>query len=367
MRAWLEISLENLKYNVKKLKEKNNKEIIPVLKANAYGLGSIEIARCLSEEGINFFAVANIEEAIEILKQLPSVKILVLGLLCEDEFKLAEKYNISITISSLFELKYIVSKKLKLNIHLKLETGMTRLGLDEEEFIEAVNFCDENNIFIEGVFSHLSDADGITKESKEFTKKQLEKFRRVIEKVSKKRNNNFNYIHIQNSAGSINYQDFDFANYIRVGLALYGFMANKTVSYLKPVFELKAKIIFKKKVSEDVFVSYGRTSTLDKGDTYAVLSLGYADGLKRYLRNSHVLINDNKIPIVGAICMDMFMIKLPKDNVNMYKLGQEVTVLNYKNIDESNYEDFSLWEIMTGIGNRVKRIYLGEKNEKNHS
>ncbi len=356
MRAWLDINLENLHYNTEKLKEISNKKIIAVLKANAYGLGISDIANFLYKSGVDFYAVATVEEGIEIRKILSDVKILVLGILYEEEIEIAQKNNLAITVSDFKSLEFIVKNKIKIDIHLKIDTGMTRIGFNANQLEKVLNYCDENNVYIEGVFSHLSDADGKNEESKKYTKMQLRKFKESVINTNK----NFKYIHILNTAGAINYSDFDFGNYARIGIGLYGYMGNKTVDKLKSVFTLKSKILFIKKVEEDTYVSYGRKYKISKGETYAVISLGYADGLKRYLRNGYILVNNHRADIIGEICMDMFMVKIPKEIENNIEVGQEVTVLNEKIINDVNYDDFSLWEVMTGLGKRVKRIYLGE-------
>lgn len=360
MRAWLEISLENIRYNYKKIAEMTAKELIPVLKANAYGMGVLEVSRALYLEGARFFAVANIDEALEIKKNIKDAKILILGLLFHDELLIAEENNFIVTVSTIQELEYIKNNNLDLEIHFKIDTGMTRLGFYEEEFLAALKFCDENNIKYSGIFSHLSDADGQSKEAKIFTQNQFKRFKNIL----KDREEKFKYIHILNSAGIVNYNDIDFSNALRPGLALYGYMANKKVAYLKSAFTLKTRLLLKKEVKTDSSVSYGRKGFLKKGDFYGVLPIGYADGIKKNLKNSYVLINNIKCELIGEICMDMLMVKISKEAEEKISVGDEVIILNEKIIDDIDVEDFCLWEIMTSIGKRVKRIYLGDEDGK---
>ena len=171
MRTWVEIDKENLKYNVLKLKEiANNREVLGVVKANAYGLGSIEIAKILKEVGVKFFGVANLEEAIELQEAGIKDKILILGASFEDELMEATKRGVHVAISSMEQLHFLVTNKLNPNIHLKFDTGMTRLGFEVDEAEKVIEFCKKNNLNLVGIFSHLSDSDGNTMETKSLKK-----------------------------------------------------------------------------------------------------------------------------------------------------------------------------------------------------
>ena len=183
MRTWIEIDKENLKYNVLKLKEiANNREVLGVVKANAYGLGSIEIAKILKEVGVKFFGVANLEEAIELQEAGIKDKILILGASFEDELIEATKRGVHVAISSMGQLQFLVDKNLNPNIHLKFDTGMTRLGFEVNEAEKVIEFCKNNNLNLVGIFSHLSDSDGNTVETKNFTLEQIEKFKKLEHK-----------------------------------------------------------------------------------------------------------------------------------------------------------------------------------------
>ena len=298
MRTWVEIDKENLKYNVLKLKEiANNREVLGVVKANAYGLGSIEIAKILKEVGVKFFGVANLEEAIELQEAGIKDKILILGASFEDELIEATKRGVHVAISSMGQLHFLVTNKLNPNIHLKFDTGMTRLGFEVDEAEKVIEFCKKNNLNLVGIFSHLSDSDGNTMETKNFTLEQINK--------------------------------------------------------------IKSRVLFIKKVKKDSFVSYGRHYTLPADSTYAVLPIGYADGLKKYLsKGGYVLINNHRCEIIGNICMDMTMIRIPKEIENSIKIGDEVTVINADILDNLNIPELCVWEFMTGIGKRVKRIIV---------
>ena len=248
MRAWVEIDKENLKYNVLKLKKTaKNREVLGVVKANAYGLGSIEIAKILKEVDVKIFGVANLEEAIELQEGGIKDKILILGASFEDELIEATKRNIHVAISSIEQLQFLVANKLNPNIHLKFDTGMTRLGFEIDDAEKIINFCKNSNLNLVGIFSHLSDSDGNTVETKNFTLEQIEKFKKIVNSL------NLEYIHISNSAGITNFHDDILGNLVRLGIGMYSFTGNKKTPYLKNIFTIKSKVLFIKKVKKDSF------------------------------------------------------------------------------------------------------------------
>jgi len=167
------------------------------------------------------------------------------------------------------------------------------------------------------------------------------------------------YIHISNSAGITNFHENILGNLVRAGIAMYSFTGNKKTPCLKNVFTIKSKVLFTKKVNKDSFVSYGRHYTLPADSTYAVIPIGYADGLKKYLtKGGYVLINNYRCEIIGNICMDMTMVRIPKELEKTIKISDEVTVINADIIDNLNIPELCVWEFMTGIGRRVKRIIV---------
>lgn len=357
MRTWVEINTENLKYNIKKLREySKEKKILGVIKANGYGLGAIKIAKVLEESGINFFGLATLTEAIEIQeiqKKNKNLEILILSTLFNEEIVEATKRNFQINISNMEQLEFLKEKDLNPKIHLKVDTGMTRLGFSLEDIEKAIIFCKENKLNLVGIFSHLSVADEEAENSKKYTLKQIEKFKTVLKLYD------FEYTHISNSAGLINFSKEIVGNTVRIGIAMYGFMNNKKIENFKNVFTLKSRILFIKKVEEEAFVSYGRNFKLGKNDIYAVIPLGYYDGLKKYLsKGGYMEIEGEKCEIIGNICMDMTMIKIPKNLENKIKIGDEVKVLDMEIIDNLNIEELCVWSIMTGLGRRVERCLV---------
>ena len=171
------------------------------------------------------------------------------------------------------------------------------------------------------------------------------------------------YLHIFNSGAVVRFGKEIIGNAVRPGLCMYGMLGNEKIDGFKSVFEMKGRIIYNRTVDEDTPISYGRTATLKKGDTFATLSVGYADGLKRDFSNKmYVLVCGEKCPIIGTICMDMCMIRLPQNIVDKVKIGEEAIIYNDVIINDIQADSTCSWEILTGIGRRVYRQYM--KNGK---
>lgn len=355
MRAWIEIEMDNLLYNIKEIKKRvQNKEIIAVIKANSYGFGALETAKYLIKNSeINIFAVACLDEALELKYVIEDREILILGSLLKHEIDIANKNNIQITVTNFEQIKYIEEKGLDIKFHIKIDTGMGRLGFLPREAKEIIEYCFEKGLNLVGIFSHLSDADGVTKEAIEYTKKQINLFEDFFE-YSKK----VKYFHILNSGGILRFSQETRSNYVRAGLCMYGLLGNDRVEGLKNVFNVKTKITSIRTVEEDIFISYGRTKILKKGETFATLGIGYADGMKKDFSNrGYVIINGVECKIIGEVCMDMCMVQIPNILKDKIELGTEVIVLNNEIIEKIDIPRKCSWDILTGIGRRVYRVY----------
>ena len=354
MKARLYISRENLKYNIEYIKKKiKNRKIIAMVKANAYGVGDEIIAKELNLLGINCFGVANLDEALRLRKNKVKGMILVTSVLSLDEIKEAIENNISLSVSDFDNIKYIneVAKKTgkTAGIHIKIDTGMTRLGFKIDNVIVNFNkFMELENINIEGIYTHLSCADS----DKEYTYGQIKEFKKVVKELSKIQK--FKYIHILNSNGTELYSDnLDFDTHVRVGLIMYGYGNENT----KPILKLTAPIIHINYVDKYVKVGYGGTYIAKPNTKVAVVKLGYADGIPRILSNKlEVNLNNDKCKQIGNICMDMMMIDVT--NEKNIKIGDEVVFWDYNN----NLEDIAklsnriVYEVISSLGNRIERI-----------
>lgn len=353
MRVWAEVDLDKLNNNIKLIREISfGKKILGIIKANAYGHGAVEVARELSFNGIDFFGVACIDEAEEIIKNNIQGDILILGCTPIEEWERVIELNLKMTIASFEEVKEIEKRKIYPKVHIKIDTGMGRIGFTYEEALKAIEYIVKNNIAeVEGIFTHFAVAD----ENIEYTKMQSEKFKKIVEK--------FDYIkykHISNSAGIINYNDE--YNMIRPGIIMYGVVPfkHKIEEKFLPILTLKSKIVFMKKTEEDTYISYGSSYMAKKGEIIATVSAGYADGVNRKLSNKgEVIVKGIRCKIVGRVCMDQFMIKIP-ENLKDVKIGEEVTIIGsgISVNDIAEKSDTIPYEILTSINVRVPRLYI---------
>lgn len=310
--TWIEINLDAIASNVLGLKKHyvKDKRLIAVIKADAYGHGAIETARCLIQTGIDHLAVATLDEAIELRIHQIDVPILVLGNVPVDYLELAVKYNVAITAHSLTWLRQALKQKLpgNLMVHLKLDTGMHRIGLtSHEELVEAIRLLNEASLFqLCGVYTHLATADD---RDDTYYKMQLNRFKAYLEVIEDRDL----LIHMANSAATVKYTD-ELTNAVRVGLLLYGISPKSDLPItfsLKPALNLYTRIIQCKKVGRGKKISYNGVYEATEEEWIGTIPIGYADGLDRRYQGGMVYVDGVYCPIVGHICMDQSMIRLP--------------------------------------------------------
>lgn len=368
-RAWAEINIDALLNNLRIVKEHTEKkEIMAVVKADAYGHSVEPIVSALQENGVNSFAVSNISEAFELRSYGVKGHILILGYTPAECVKDLCDNSISQAVYSLEyaeELSVNAEKNnCRLNVHLKLDTGMGRIGFNcrndrlpeiQDAIISATLPC----LFTEGVFSHFSDADNLSPEGKEFTLKQLQLFKSAVKKLNEN-GINPSIIHSNNSAATFATND-DFTNFCRPGIVLYGLSPADSVKAdgLRPIMTFKSVISMVKKITKGESLSYGRTFIADKDMTVATVTAGYGDGFPRKLSScGQVIVNNCRADILGRICMDQFLIDVSdipnvKIGDTVILLGEEITATEIaKKCDTINYE------IICGISKRVPRIVI---------
>ena len=352
----LEVDLNKYIYNINKIKEYiGNKKIMPVLKANAYGTYINKRKDILNM--FDIVAVATVDEGVELRKTGYNKEIFVLNQPYKDEIKKMIKYDIIIGLSSNEFLEEINKLEVPIKVHLEIETGMGRTGINIKElnkFIKKIN----SNIIVEGIYTHLSSADT----DYNYTNEQLNIFEQAIKIVKEKYN--LKYIHAAASNGIINFKN-SYYNLVRVGIIMHGYpSADDTLEKIniKPITKLKSKIIFLKTVKKDTSISYGRSYITKKETKVATIPIGYADGLRRELSNKwYVLINNKKCPIIGKICMDSFMADVTE--LEEVKVGDEVIIWDNENI---KLEDIATkcntinYEILCTIGERIPRKFIKE-------
>lgn len=353
----MEIDIKAFEENVNQIQKYvgNNITLIPIIKANGYGTFINTRIEVLNK--FDIVAVALVDEAVTLIKLGYSKEILVINQPYIDEIEKISNYNITIGLSSNEFLDKIINTKNEIKVHLELETGMGRTGIDEndlEEYINKVKSCDK--IVVQGVYSHMSSADF----DDDYTNKQIEIFENGVNLI-KKNFENLKYIHISASNGILNYKNA-YYNATRPGIILYGYEPFEGAGLkipLKPVCKLKSRITFLKEVPEGTSIGYSRKYITSKNSKIATIPIGYADGFRReYAKEGYVSINGQRAKIVGNICMDSFMADVT--NIKDVKIGDDVYIWdnNIITLDEIAEKCNTInYEIMSTVSDRVPRIF----------
>ena len=331
-RAWIEIKLSSLENNAKELQSKmpENCNLMAVIKANAYGHGAFAVSTHLEKSGVKSFAVATIDEGIELRKYGIRSDILILGYTSPLRAKELYKYRLTQTLIDHHYARLLNDQGYKVSAHIKIDTGMHRLGFDVSDHEHVIDVFKMKHIKVTGIYTHLCASDSLSSEDVTFTAMQIRRFYQLVDIIE-----NSGYkcpeIHIQSSYGLLNYPELK-CNFVRAGISLYGVLSSakdqiKTQLNLHPVLSLKSKVVLLRKVTIGESVGYHRTFVASKDSTIAVIPIGYADGLPRNLSSEsrHVLINGNLAPIVGRICMDQLMVDVT--GIEGVKVGDIVTFI----------------------------------------
>ncbi len=373
-RVTAEIDLDAVAYNIRNIRERVNKnsKIMGIVKADAYGHGAVEVSKVLLYNGADWLGVAMIDEAIQLRQNNIMVPILILGYTLETKIDDVVRYDIIQTVFSYDMAKLVSDAAVKQNkiakIHIKVDTGMGRIGFMPDENIgdEVLKISKLPNIEINGIFTHFSTSD---ETDKSFTRLQIERFKYAIDEIEK-RGINLPVKHCANSAAIMDLEDLGF-NMVRAGVILYGMYPSDDVKKenlsLKPVMSIKTHISYVKNVGVGVPLSYGRTYYTDKESVIATVPVGYADGyIRRMQKGGRVIVNGHYAPIVGRVCMDQFMIDVtdipdvkPGDDVILMGSDGNISITAdeiAKVLDTINYE------VVCMIGKRVPREYI--KNNK---
>ena len=374
-RAWAQIDLNALQYNYNVVKSMINpkSKIMCVVKADAYGHGAKRLSKEFSKLGADWFAVSNLEEAMQIRKAGVNKPILILGYTPVNMVQVLSDNNISqAAISEDYAKKLSlraekINKKIK--VHIKLDTGMNRIGILDQNDIQRKNavksienILNMSGLIVEGLFTHFAVADeGI--DGEDYTRMQYDNFKCVISDL-KEKGIKIPLCHCCNSAAIIDYPDMDM-NMVRPGIILYGLLpSNKLKSKLrlKPVMQLKSTVSLVKEIDAGVKISYGGNFISDKKMKIATVPIGYADGYPRYMSGKgEMIVKGKRAKIVGRICMDQLMLDVTDiDGVNQ---GDIVTVLGGEKESRISANDIAdinntiNYEIICLVGKRVPRIY----------
>jgi alanine racemase len=374
-----EISLNKLEFNygqIKKHLHRNNPhkkiKICGIVKANAYGHGIREISQKLISLGADFLGVANYDEAIKLRATIPDANILVFGTLIHSKLKPAAyvskllKYNLIATVASLDTAKFLDQYSRKLNkkfkVHIKVDTGMKRIGFDvKNAFKNIEQIFTYKNLEIEGIFTHFATSES---GDKSFAKTQLNKFKELLHML-KQAGMEFPIVHAANSGAILDLKDSYF-DMVRPGLLLYGYYPSDEVKNkieLMPIMSLKSKVTFIKRVDANTSISYGRKYfTADKTFIGSV-PIGYGDGYWRSLSNvGKVCINDKLYPISGVITMDWLMVNLGVKNT--VRIGDDVLLIGKEGSNNLGADKIAKivksipYEVICSMADRVQRVYV---------
>jgi alanine racemase len=362
--TWVEINLNAIRDNVKLLRELTNISVMAVVKANGYGHGLVPTAKAAVEGGASWLGVARIEEAQALREGGIENPTLVMGFMPEDRIKSAIQQDISLTIWSGEQVKEVSTTALdlgkKAKIHLKVDTGMSRLGVQCDEALAlAEQITHQDSIIFEGIFTHFALAD---EEDQTPTDKQEEAFRITLDALSK-HDLLPPIVHAANSAASISRPSAYF-NLVRPGIAIYGLHPSKSVPLsdkFRPAMVWKTVLSHVKTLPPGRGISYGHEYITHTEERIGTLPIGYADGFRRVPGNQ-VLIGGKRVPVVGRVCMDQISVQL--DAVPNAKVGQEVVIIGSQGDQWITAEEIAErwgtinYEVVCGVGARVPRIYL---------
>ncbi len=372
-RAWIEIKGQAIESNVRQLRSKLSKscQFMAVVKADGYGHNARVVSEYAIEGGASELGVATLKEGIKLRSFGVKKPILILGnLYTKRDLIISFKNDLMPTISSIRECLICnnIGKHfgLKFSLHLKVDTGMSRLGFESNKFVQQFEKIKSfENISIEGIYSHLSSADEDNAlDSKSITQLQRLKFDKILKQINLDRHNEIK-IHLANSAGMLLSKDFHF-HMVRVGLSMYGYSPLAKIDknfLLKPALTLKVKVAFIRTIDQGVSVSYGGKFVSHRKTKLAVLSIGYADGVPRNLSGKINVIHNNKFyPQVGSITMDQMMVDITDSNE--IKVGSTMVLLGSDGdktispLEWARKSNTIPWEILCSFKNRLPKVQV---------
>jgi len=373
-----EITLSAIGQNLQAIRKiVRNRPVIAVVKADAYGHGAVEVSKRLLKEGISYLAVAYINEAVELRDAGITVPIIVL--FDTEDVKSIFDFNLMPVIcdmdNALSLSKEAKKRNIPLKVHVKVDTGMGRMGLHGKHVIrDLIKISDMHGLEITGLLSHFSEAD---LSDRTYAKFQLERFNEIREAVYEKLKRRI-FSHIANSAAILSFQEAHL-DAVRPGLMLYGYSPIKSMERraksreseknksqdigLIPAMSIKTRILSIRNVPSGTPISYGRTFITKRPSRIGVIPLGYADGYNRlFSNNAEMLVNGKRVPVIGRVCMDLTMTEL-KD-VKGVKEDDEVVIIGRQGNESITAEELAFrsntisYEILTTLGGRSKRRYV---------
>ena len=361
------IDHEALRSNLRQIRDKvgSRVKILCMVKANGYGHGATEISPTLARAGADAFGVATLEEAVQLREAGIQAPLIVLAGVFPAQLDTFVEHKLTPVVHDLISLKALdresSRRQVQLKVHLKVDTGMGRLGFlaaEADQWIAAIKQAE--SLHIQGVFSHFSHAESV---QGDYTQKQLEIFKRVLGQL-RSAGVIPDLVHLANSAATITLPAAYF-DMVRPGLMLYGVYPSPNMKEqinLKPALSWKTKILQLKNVPSGTSVSYGQTYVTERESLIATLPIGYADGYPRVLSNrGEALVRGQRARIAGRVCMDLTMIDVT--DIRNVRQGDEVVLLGRQGGAEISADEIAAWantisyEILTSIGTRVPRIH----------
>ena len=373
-RTWAEIDLSALSYNYNKIRELTGGDVkfMGVVKADAYGHGAVMIARTLQELGADYLAVSSIDEAMELRYNGITMPVLILGHTPMEQVDRLICFNITQAVTCEAKAREYSSAAVSyggtLKVHIKVDTGMSRLGyICEGDYFEhgirgIVDACNMPGLDAEGIFTHFAVSDEDGEECSRYTEHQFKLFNDVADAVERERGCAFRLRHCANTGATVNYPQTHL-DMVRPGILLYGYGEHAKAIGLRPVMTMKTTVSTIKIYPADTKISYGLTYTTDDTARIGVIPYGYADGFFRCLSNRYsVMTSEGAAPVRGRICMDMSMIDLTgKPGVGV---GDVVEIFGPDNpIEEMAKMAGTIpYEIVCAVSKRVHRIYMSDGN-----
>ncbi|WP_042352499.1 alanine racemase [Bacillus massiliigorillae] len=362
--TWIEINLDAIYDNVHSMRQylRDDVKLGAVVKANGYGHGVIEVAETALKAGADFLVVAILDEAIQLRQAGFQSPILVLGVVRSSDAAVAAQHNISVTV---FQHEWLESainhlpEGAKLSVHIKCDTGMGRLGFRNAEQVKKAEEIIKNSgvLSLTGIFTHFATADEL---DNTLFQKQYARFTEMVSALSERPS----LVHSGNSAASLRFEDTWF-NAVRFGISMYGLSPSMEIKEclpfpLKEALSLHTKISHVKQIEKNETVSYGATYKAQEEEWIATIPIGYADGWLRKLQGQEVLIDGKRMPIVGRVCMDQCMVKLP----SFYPVGTEVTLIGVDGTELISVDEIAAkletinYEVICILGRRIPRKYM---------
>lgn len=363
------IHLDHIQYNIEEIRKViglDKKIMIPV-KANAYGHGAIAVSKLAERIGVEWLGVASVPEGVQLRDANIQLPILKFSPAFPEEMEMAIENRMTLTVCDIENIKVLesISSKMnrKIDVHLKVDTGMGRIGIAPEETIAYAEFLEDQceHLFLDGIYTHLPVSD---EADLEYTKTQIHQFQKLVDAVNQKINRRINVAHCSNSGGVLAHPE-GWMDLVRPGIMLYGYYpSNETPQDipLKSGLSFLTKVSFLKKVVKGTSIGYGRTWIAPQDTWIATIQVGYADGYNRLLSNQgRVLINGKSYPVVGRVCMDQTMVDV--GSITDVRVGDDVILIGKSGNEEVSCYEWAeklntiTYEVTSQISPRVERVY----------